>query len=197
MYYKIVKNKIKFYEIKVDKKLEKIKEKIIKKHGIKEHRNLITTPMFNPIEKDTMVINFTYKHRFLFLACEFDYDIIKYPKIIKELDLVLEKGDYKNLSFLRKYQIPTSVKNLEEGRYKQNMIKREYPYAEYIKEIKACFNANLVKEVEFVDEVDMLNKIMQFDPSIKNKKKLAYTKEILEENNHFIHCLNEELNCMI
>ena len=133
----------------------------------------------------------------MFLACEFDYDIIKYPSIIKELDLVLEKGDYKNLSFLRKYQIPASIKNLEEGRYKKNIIKRDYPYAEYIKEIKECFKINQIKEVFFTDEIDMLNKIMEFDPSIKNKKKLAYTKELLEENNHFMNYLNEELNCMI
>lgn len=196
MYYKIVKNKIKFYEIKVDKKIEKIKEKIIKKHGIKEHRNLITTPVFNPIEKDTMVINFTYKHRFLFLACEFDYDIIKYPKIIKELDLVLEKGDYKNLSFLRKYQIPTSVKNLEEGRYKKNIIKRDYPYADYIKEIKSCFKAILVKELEFIDEVDMLGKILENTPNKNQKIKQEKIKNILEKQD--LNALQlEESNCYL
>lgn len=196
MYYKIVKNKIKFYEIKVDKKIEKIKEKIIKRHGIKEHRNLITTPMFNPIEKETMVINFTYKHRFLFLACEFDYDIIKYPKIIKELDLVLEKEDYKNLSFLRKYQIPTSVKNLEEGRYKKNIIKRDYPYADYIKEIKSCFKAVLVKELEFIDEVDMLSKILENTANKNQKVKQEKIKNILEKQD--LNTLQlEEVNCYL
>lgn len=197
MYYKIVKNKIKFYEIKVDERINQIMNKIINKHGRKEHRNLITTSLFNPMEKDAKIIHFTYKHKFLFLACEFDYDIIYYPKIIKELNAVLEKQDYKNLSFLRKYQIPSKVKNLEESRYKNKLIKREYPYDQYIKDIKSCFKVVLVKEVEFMDEVDMLNKIIKFDPSIKNKKKFAYTKEKLEENNQFMNCLNEELNGVI
>ncbi len=197
MYYKIVKNKIKFYEIKVDERIEKIKDKIIKKHGIKEHRNLITTPLFNPIEKNAKIINFTYKHKFLFLACEFDYDIIKYPNIIRELELVLEKGDYKNLSFLRKYQIPSSIKNLEEGRYKNKLIKREYPFAQYIKEIKSCFKTVLINEVEFIDEVDMLNKILEFNPDIKNKKRIEYTRNILEENEIIFNTLNEEEKCYL
>lgn len=192
MYYKIVKNKIRFYEVEVDKKLEKIKEKIIKKHGEKQHRNLITTSIFNPIEKDSMVINFTYKHKFLFLACEFDYDIIKYPLLIKELNEVIEKEDYKNLKFLRKYQIPTSIKNLEEGRYKKNLIKRNYPYDCYIKEIKDCFKTKLVKEVSFRDEVDLLNKILENDPKIRNKKKVQYTLKNLEESSYLYSSLEEQ-----
>lgn len=197
MYYKIVKNKIKFYEIQVDERIEQIKKKIIKKHGRKEHKSLITTPLFNPIEKDSMVINFTYKYKFMFLACEFDYDIIYYPKIIKELNYVLEKQDYKNLSFLRKYQIPSNIKKLEDGRYKKNIMKRNYPYDPYIKDIKSCFKVVLVKEVDFADEVDMIGKIMEFDPDLKNKKKVAYAKELLNENNLFINYLNEELNFII
>lgn len=197
MYYKVTKSKIKFYEIKVDDKLNKIKDKIIRKYGIKEHKNLITTPFFNPMEKNHMIINFTYKHKFLNLAMEFDYDIITYPKIIEELEEVLNKKDYKNLSFLRKYQIPSNVKKLPDGRLKNNIIKRDYPYASYINEIKSCFKVEVIKEMEYVDEVDLLSKIIEFDSSIKNKKKIEYTRELLRENELCIQSLNEELHCTL
>ncbi len=196
MYYKINKNKIKFYKIEVDERIEKIKNKIIKKHGRKEHRNLITTSLFNPIEKDAMILNFSYKHRFFLLGCEYDYDIIYYPKIIKELDAVLEKQEYKNLSFLRKYQIPSKIKNLEESRYKNNLIKREYPYDAYIKEIRSCFHAVFIKEVEFTDEIDMLSKILETLPNKNHKIKQKDIKNLLE-NKELSFLSIEESQCYL
>ena len=181
MYYKIVKNKIRFYEVKVDNKIDELKNKIIKKHGVREHKNVVASPLFNPIEKDSIIINYKYKYLFFGLLCEYDYDVISYPKIIKELTTVLAQKDYKNLSFLRKYQIPKKVREMEEGRCKNNIIKREYPYATYIKEIKDCFKIVLLKEIEFESEVDMMSKILEAYPN-NRKIKQQDIKNLFIEN---------------
>ncbi len=181
MFYKVVKNKIKFYDIEVDKKLEKLKEKIIKKHGRKEHRNTIASGIFDPIEKNSKIYNFTYKNRGLFLLYEYDYDIIYYPEIIILLDKIIALKDYKNIKKLNQYQAPLHVRRMEEGRYKKNILKREYPYNEYIKDIKACFKAKVIEEIEFTSEVDLLTKLIEHD--IKNKKQIEQIRNLIKNSN--------------
>ncbi len=195
MYYKIIKNKIKFYDIKVDKKINRIINKIIKKHGIKEHKNVVSSAVFNPIERDSIIVNYTYKYLFFGLLCEFDYDIIYYPSIIKELNAIIETKDYRNLSFLNKYQVPRSIKNMNDGRCKNNIIKHDYPYAVYIKEIKDCFKASLVKEIEFTDEVDMINKILKAYPNNRKIRQEDIQEVLIKNELSFIQ--NDELNCYL
>lgn len=191
MFYKVVKNKIRFYEVEIDKKIEKIKEEIIKKHGKKEHRNIIASGAFNPIEKNSKIINFTYKNRGLFLIYEYDYDIIYYPEIVLLVNQIIASNDYKSIKKLNKYQAPLNIRKMDEGRYKKNILKRDYPYDKYIKEIKSCFKAKVIEEIEFVNEVDMLTKLIEHD--IKNKKQLKQIRNLIKNNNEQYQDLIEEV----
>lgn len=192
MFYKVVNNKIRFYEIEVSKKLDKIKDEIIKKEGKKEHRNIISGCTFNPLEKNTKIINFKYKNKCLYLVYEYDYDVIYYPEIIMLIDAIVASNDYKKLKELNKYQAPLNVRKLKDGRYKNNILKRDYPYDKYIKEIKSCFKPILKEEIVFANEVDMLTKLLEHD--IKNKKQIEKVRDLIKNNNDKYKDLIEEVS---
>ena len=191
MFYKVTKNKIKFYNIEVDKKIQKLREEIILKLGSKEHRNIITNDVFNPIEKNSKVINFKYKRRMLFLY-EYDYDIIYFPELILLIDSIIESKDYKRVREFNSYQAPLSIRRMEDSRYKKNILKREYPFHTYIKDIKECFKTVLVEEIEYDNEIDLLNKLIEHN--VSNKKQLQKVVSVMKSQTEEYQNLIEELS---
>ena len=191
MFYKVSNNKIRFYKIEIDKKIYKLREELINKFGNKEHRNFVYNTVFNPLEKNSKVINFRYKRRMLFFY-EYDYDIIYYPEIVILLDSLIKTKDYKNLKELNKYQAPLSIRKLDDSRYKNNLLRREYPYNSYIKELKSCFKSVLMEEITYTNEIDLLTKLIEHD--VENKKQLQKVINIMQDKTNEYQDLIDELN---
>lgn len=191
MLYKVLNNKVKFYEIEVDKRIYKIRNNIINKYGRLEHRNIITGEVFSPIEKNSNIVNFKYKRRGFFLY-EYDYDIRYYPQFIVLLDTILNNSDYSKLKQLNQYRLPLHIKRLDSSRYKNKLIERDYPYDKYIKEIKACFKNKVIEEIEFSDELQLLNILLSHD--VYNKKQLQSVYKLMKQNNDQYKDLIEQLS---
>ena len=191
MFYKVTKNKIKFYKVEIDKNINKLREELILKLGRREHRSIITSEAFNPLEKNSKIINFKYKRKMLFF-CEYDYDIIYYPEIVLSLDSIISSKDYKRLKELNYYQAPLSIRKMEDSRYKKNLLKREYPANDYVKDIKSCFKTVLIEEVEYDNEIDLLNKLIEHN--VSNKRQLQKVVNVMKSQTEEYQNLVEELS---
>ena len=191
MLYKIVNKKVKFFEIVVDEKINKIRNKIIENNGKIEHKNVITSYVFSPIEKNSIVINFDYK-RIGFFLYEYNYDIIYYPEFVMLLDSIINTSDYTRLKELNKYRVPLHIRRLDDSRYKSKLIKRDYPYDKYIKDIKSCFKTKVIEEVEFDDELQLINILLQHN--VGSKKQLKNIYDLIKNNNKKYEELVEQLS---